>query len=342
MTAVGPGAVEILFRHAREAPGTGGEDSRRGLRIGVGEAAIEYIDPARLLATGESFDMVIVDEAAALPLHRLERLLERFPRLAFASTVHGYEGSGRGFATRFRTLLDRHSRGWRTVNLEQPVRWAAGDPVERTVADMLLLDAEAADIAQPAPCTDRDCEVEFLDRERLGGDEALLRQFFGLLVDAHYRTRPSDLRFLLDDPALELVCARARGLVIAAAVAVIEDHCPPNSRGRVREGGRGRAATSSPRPSRPSSARAAGSSFAECAWFASPFTRACAGAGSERASSLRSSTAPGCGASTTSAAVLPRARTCWTSGPRAASRRRGSARGATSPAARARCWPAAR
>jgi len=236
VTAVGPGAVEILFRHAREALGTGGEDSRRGLRIGVGEAAIEYIDPARLLATGESFDMVIVDEAAALPLHRLERLLECFPRLAFASTVHGYEGSGRGFATRFRTLLDRHSRGWRTVNLEQPVRWAAGDPVERTVADMLLLDAEAADIAQPAPCTDRDCEVEFLDRERLGGDEALLRQFFGLLVDAHYRTRPSDLRFLLDDPALELVCARARGLVIAAAVAVIEGPLPAELAGRVREG----------------------------------------------------------------------------------------------------------
>lgn len=239
VTAVGPGAVEILFRHAREAFGRGDEDRRRGLRIVAGQSVIEYIDPARLLASEESFDLVIVDEAAALPLHRLERLLERFARLAFASTVHGYEGSGRGFATRFRTLLDRRSRGWRTVNLDEPVRWAPGDPVERIVADMLLLDAEAADIAQPTTSALPEGDVEFLDRERLAGDETMLRQFFGLLVDAHYRTRPSDLRFLLDDPALELVRVRARGAVIAAAVVAVEEPLAAALATRVR-GGRAR------------------------------------------------------------------------------------------------------
>ena len=212
-------------RGALEVPGTGG--------------ALRFLPPDALAAEGAGdpapprATLVLVDEAAALPQPLLERLLARFPRLAFATTVEGYEGTGRGFALRFRQVLERRSRGPRWVELAEPVRWARGDPLEAFLARALLLDAA------PGPAPQGPLRLREADREGLAADEPRLERIFGLLREAHYRTRPQDLRHLLDGPNLELRTLEGPdGAVAAVALAAAEGGFGPEEARAVQEGRR--------------------------------------------------------------------------------------------------------
>ena len=171
-------------------------------------------------------DLMLVDEAAALPVPLLESLLRQQSRIVFSSTIHGYEGTGRGFAIRFRKTLDQMTPKWRGLHMRQAIRWADGDPLEQMVFNSLLLDARPAadaDIAQAIP---NQCEWIHFDRDQLASDETMLRQVFGLLVLAHYRTRPFDLRHFLDGPNIEvfglLYQRQLVGIVLAAQEGGIE------------------------------------------------------------------------------------------------------------------------
>jgi tRNA(Met) cytidine acetyltransferase len=220
VTAVNRRSVDVVFEAASATLTKPVGVRVPGSRLVLGDSVLEFVDPWRLLESSAVPDLVLVDEAAALPLHWHALALERFPRMTLASTMHGYEGSGRGFAVRLASLLDSRTRGWREIRLETPVRWAQGDPVEGIVFDSLLLDAEV----DPLPSIEyediSDSAMQVLDRDALLGDEDTLRQFFGILVHSHYRTRPNDLRFLLDTSNIELVVARiGRRVVAAAAIA---------------------------------------------------------------------------------------------------------------------------
>ena len=200
-------AVEPVFRHAGEPP----EGS-----------SLRYLPPGDLLPNLGDADVVWVDEAATLPVPLLERLLRGHPRIAFATTIHGYEGTGRGFAVRFRHVLDQAAPGWRAVRLETPVRYPAGDPLERLGFRALLLDAAPAPDAAVAGATPRDCTIGRADRDALAKDERALSELFGLLVLAHYKTRPSDLRRLLDAPNLAVYTACHGPHVVGTALVATE------------------------------------------------------------------------------------------------------------------------
>ena len=191
-------AAATLLRHAS---GSGGADAR-----------LRFLRPADLAAEPERpLGLVLVDEAAAIPVATLEGLLARSRRLVFASTVHGYEGSGRGFELRFAARLAERMPQLRRMTLSEPVRWPAGDPLERLLERSLLLDAGLPPVADGSAGAEP--VIERIEPAQLAGDEALLRQVFGLLVAAHYQTRPSDLRQLLDNPDLVLLGARLDGAV---------------------------------------------------------------------------------------------------------------------------------
>ncbi|MCF7991905.1 MAG: GNAT family N-acetyltransferase [Thiohalocapsa sp.] len=201
-------AADAVFRHAGAVAG-----SRHGLR---------FIAPDALLAERPPAVLLLVDEAAGIPAPLLERMLTHYGRIAFSTTVHGYEGAGRGFEVRFRGVLDSRAPGWRELQLKTPVRWAPDDPLERLINEALLLDAEPAGDTRAASACASEPEFALLNRDALAGDEPLLRQVFGLLVLGHYQTRPADLRHLLDGPNLSVAVLRAGETVLATALTARE------------------------------------------------------------------------------------------------------------------------
>lgn len=210
VTAPRPAAVEALFLHAQLVlsqvlPETKIIDNC----LQFNESKIQYIAPDVLCLLEEPVDLVLVDEAAAIPASMLTQFLKKYSRIAFATTVHGYEGTGRGFAVRFCQTLDNETPGWNEVRLQTPIRWAENDPLEHLVFRSLLLDAESVEDEYVEGVNADNVTVEKLDRETLVDDEQTLSQLFGLLVTAHYRTTPNDLRNLLDGPGVSVYVMRS-------------------------------------------------------------------------------------------------------------------------------------
>ncbi len=218
VTVVAPhrAAAETLLRHALAEAGVSGPFAD-ALDIGGGQLMFRL--PADCLEL-ESPGLVLVDEAAAIPVAVLAGLLLHSNRLVFASTVHGYEGSGRGFELRFRDLLTRRMPRWRALRLIAPVRWSVDDPLEDLVNRSLLLDVQLPELDQRAQGTTP--VIIKIDRADLSNGEPLLRALFGLLVNAHYQTRPSDLRALLDCPDRHLWLALADDAVVGVLLTVVE------------------------------------------------------------------------------------------------------------------------
>ncbi|GAD52436.1 predicted P-loop ATPase fused to an acetyltransferase [Halarchaeum acidiphilum MH1-52-1] len=178
---------------------------------------IRYARPPDAVDATDEADVLLVDEAAALPVRLLERCLDA-DAVAFTTTVHGYEGAGRGFDVRFRDVLAESDIDVTDVRLDDPIRYAAGDPVEVWAFRALLLDARPPVAPLVADATPETCTYDALDSETLAADETLLREAFGLLVAAHYRTEPDDLARLLDAPNLSVRALRHDGHVVAVAL----------------------------------------------------------------------------------------------------------------------------
>ncbi|SDM08068.1 tRNA(Met) cytidine acetyltransferase [Modicisalibacter muralis] len=236
ITAPRPAAVEPFFeRLSVLLPQGRREDNGFNVEIDGAHAEVRFIAPDGVSDALQSNDIdarspptLFVDEAAAIPTPLLARWLAAFPRIAFATTVHGYEGTGRGFAVRFRARLERDTPDWREYHLSQPVRWAEGDPLEALTRELLLLDAEpAADTTVAQALNVHGPRLISLDRAALAADERALSELFGLLVQAHYRTTPADLRQLLDGPDVRLLATYVGERCVGVCLAQDEGGFPP-------------------------------------------------------------------------------------------------------------------
>ena len=208
VTAPSAGNVQELFKFARRAlEGLRYEvevEEENGVvtRIKTRGIEVEYAQP--LDALRRRGEILAVDEAASLHVPMLFRLLERFDRVIFSSTIHGYEGAGRGFSVRFLgRLREMENVKLLEYEMEEPIRYSGNDPVEAWAFDTLLLDAEPAALTAEDYKAIENMEVEyyvpdpevfFLERE----DE--LRQFIGIYIMAHYRNNPNDLGMMMDAP----------------------------------------------------------------------------------------------------------------------------------------------
>lgn len=196
--------------------------------------ALMFASPDELLRQPVMADLLLIDEAAAIPTPMLVRLLDCCARVVFATTLHGYEGNGQGFALRFRQQLQQQRPDAAEYRLETPIRWAGPDPLECICNRLLLLDVDAA--VPPVP--DSSLALVRIDQARLSQDSGLLRSLFALLLLAHYRTTPGDLRILLDSPNLEIYALMQDGQPLACALVAVEGGLPADLADAIWEGRR--------------------------------------------------------------------------------------------------------
>ena len=219
VTAPSLSTTDTLFSHA--AVLLPQATLSRGLIV-LGKSRIEFMAPDAIIEAQPEVDLLLVDESAAIPVAMLTKLLVHYSRLVFATTLHGYEGTGRGFAIRFNNMLDLHAPGWKQHHMVQPIRWSDNDRVEEFSFDALLLNASAVADESLAKCLLTDCNIDKVDKVALIEDELALTELFGLMVMAHYRTRPSDLKMMLDRDDISVYAMRYQGHIVATAWLVDE------------------------------------------------------------------------------------------------------------------------
>jgi len=186
------------------------------------EHQVEFIPVDVLLKDKPSASLLLVDEAAAIPVHILSQLLNQYHRIVFSSTQHGYEGAGRGFATKFKTILKDKVPNYNTFHMHQPIRWSENDPLEQFVFDAFLLNSSNELIENQVSIEKNSLVIRLITPKELVSNEKLLRQVFSVLITAHYQTTPSDLKLLLNNSALRLFVSSINNEIIGVVMAILE------------------------------------------------------------------------------------------------------------------------
>ncbi|RUO60474.1 GNAT family N-acetyltransferase [Pseudidiomarina insulisalsae] len=213
VTAPQPAAVTTLLQHAG--------------------ASVQFRAWDKLLHDTKSYGQrLIIDEAAALPLHILKQLIEHYEVWAIATTVDGYEGCGKGFVLRFVAWLQHHA-DVRMHRLVTPLRWSPADNCEPWLHEVLLLAAPVSESgnARNEVLTLRQCHASELTEEHL-------RQTMALLLEAHYQSSPNDLRLLLDDSRQRLLLSFYGTTLVGVCWLAAEGPLPVELQAAVVEGRR--------------------------------------------------------------------------------------------------------
>ncbi|HDK1319409.1 TPA: tRNA cytosine(34) acetyltransferase TmcA [Escherichia coli] len=172
-----------------------------------------FIAPDVLLASDEQADWLVVDEAAAIPAPLLHQLVSRFPRTLLTTTVQGYEGTGRGFLLKFCARFPHLHR----FELQQPIRWAQGCPLEKMVSEALVFDDENFTHTPQGNIV-----ISAFEQTLWRSEPETPLKVYQLLSGAHYRTSPLDLRRMMDAPGQHFLQAAGEN-EIAGALCLVDE-----------------------------------------------------------------------------------------------------------------------
>ncbi|MDG2681069.1 GNAT family N-acetyltransferase, partial [Vibrio parahaemolyticus] len=217
LTAPSINAVEPVYQHAQRLLTDAKQMKKDRLEVGYGY--IQFIAPDELLSSLPECDLLLVDEAAAIPVPMLKQITEHYHRLVFSSTIHGYEGCGRGFTLKFIEWLQQQRPGMKTYHMQQPIRWSADDKLETWLYDAFILNAE---LSQQSIEGMANVSLNKVDKQALVHQPNLLRECFALLVNAHYQTSPNDLLHLLRDDNSSVYLAMDKQNIIGVILTVEE------------------------------------------------------------------------------------------------------------------------
>ncbi|SBS28196.1 tRNA(Met) cytidine acetyltransferase TmcA [Marinomonas aquimarina] len=196
----------------------------------VAQSPAPFVAPDALLQAEQHYDVLVVDEAASLPLPMLEAMLEKAQCLVFSSTDYGYEGSGRGFGIRFRQQLKAAKRPCQEHHLTSPLRWGENDPLEHWLDQLLFQEYQAGPLLEQQPSYVTGAQWQQLPQ--------LLDQAFALLVNAHYQTTPENKRWLVDDPSVITFCHYQDDRLVGVALVSVEGELPDDLAEQVMQGKR--------------------------------------------------------------------------------------------------------
>lgn len=183
---------------------------------------IQFIHPSDAHKLQQA-ELLVIDEAAAIPLPLVKKMFG--PYLIFlASTISGYEGTGRSLSLK---LLDQlrfqsqdsnsheKSKGDRRylkeVTLEESIRYKPGDAVESWLMKVLCLDSAKEEKCSSSKFPSPDeCQLLYINRDTLfsyhKASENFLQRLVSLYVSSHYKNTPNDLQMMSDAPAHHLFC----------------------------------------------------------------------------------------------------------------------------------------
>ncbi|CAF3557208.1 unnamed protein product [Rotaria sordida] len=192
---------------------------------------IQYIqpnEPSRL----SQCELLIIDEAAAIPLPLVKQLLTGANYLIFlSSTINGYEGTGRSLSLKLLEQLRKQSAvlttatkttktttNNRTLNeleLNEPIRYGVNDPIELWLNNLLCLDccqdpSKFNKVTSSGCPSLESCSLYCISRDTLfsynESSEKFLRRLMYLFVSSHYKNSPNDLQMLSDAPGHDIYC----------------------------------------------------------------------------------------------------------------------------------------
>ncbi|MBD1582379.1 GNAT family N-acetyltransferase [Pseudoalteromonas sp. S16_S37] len=190
-------AVISSFKHLAQLVGVNYQGHEKHI------ANLHFVPPDQLLTMQLTDQIVLIDEAAAIPVPTLIALVKKAQRCVFSSTIIGYEGNGRGYTLRFKRYLSKHYPDFLALSMRQPIRYQQHDPLEEHINQLFALDCQYPTTADTSNLT-----YTRLTACELALDESLLHQAFSLLVLAHYQTTVNDLRQLLDSPSQAIYIVR--------------------------------------------------------------------------------------------------------------------------------------
>lgn len=182
-------------------------------------ANLYYFAPDSLLNDLPECDLLLVDEAAAIPVPLLLKMLSHYPRVVFSSTLVGYEGNGRGYTIRFSEYIKKHYKASKIISLNEPLRFAQNDPLETHIRQLLALDAQYVDATSLKLSTPVHSEIT---QQQLATNDTLLKQIISLLALAHYQSSVNDLRQLLDAPSQRLFISQIDNQLLGVCLITIE------------------------------------------------------------------------------------------------------------------------
>lgn len=166
-------------------------------------------------------DVLLIDEAASLPVPIAIAISKTATTVVLATTVEGYEGTGRGFETRLLPALQANSETTARHHMLTPIRYEANDTLEQHIDKVFMLSASKNNWCPPDNFNTAHLFTSTLVPSTVEFED-LLPEVINILVNAHYKTTPEDIMRVMDLPESKLIVTLFAGKPVAAAVIIEE------------------------------------------------------------------------------------------------------------------------